>query len=83
MKGARARLKLWGLTQRSPWRTISRCRFNRPRAIDDHSCRLEPASDPFDLWRVVSMLDVDVESQPELAQHLRKPSHRSVDAGRP
>jgi predicted DNA-binding transcriptional regulator YafY len=51
--------------------------------IDDHSCLLELATDSFDLVAlVVGMLDVDfdVESPPELAQHLRKLANRFATA---
>jgi predicted DNA-binding transcriptional regulator YafY len=51
--------------------------------IDDHTCLLELASDSFDLVvLVMSTLDVDfeVESPAELAEHLRKLSHRLANA---
>ena len=51
--------------------------------IDDHTCLLELASDSLDLVSlVVGMLDVDfdIESPPELAQHLRKLSDRFANA---
>lgn len=51
--------------------------------IDDQTCRLELASDSFDLVAlVIGMLDVDfqVESPRELADHLRKLSHRFTNA---
>jgi predicted DNA-binding transcriptional regulator YafY len=51
--------------------------------VDDHTCLLELASDSLNLVSlVVGMLDVDfdVESPPELAQHLRKLSDRLANA---
>ncbi len=54
--------------------------------IDERTCRLELASDSYDLVAlVVGMLDVDfdVESPHELAGHFRKLSHRFADAGTP
>jgi predicted DNA-binding transcriptional regulator YafY len=51
--------------------------------IDEHTCRLELASDSLDLVAlVVGLLDVafEVESPPELVQHLRKLSERFADA---
>ncbi len=54
--------------------------------IDERTCRLELASDSYDLVAlVVGMLDVDfdVESPHELAGHFRKLSHRFAGAGTP
>jgi predicted DNA-binding transcriptional regulator YafY len=51
--------------------------------IDEHTCLLELASDSLDLVvLLVGMLDIDfdVESPPELAQHLRKLSERLANA---
>ncbi len=51
--------------------------------IDEHTCRLELASDSFALVALVlGILDVDfeVESPPELTTHLRKLSRRFADA---
>jgi predicted DNA-binding transcriptional regulator YafY len=51
--------------------------------IDDHTCLLELASDSFDLATlVIGLLDVDfeVDSPPELAEHLRKLSRRFATA---
>jgi acyl carrier protein len=51
--------------------------------IDDHTCRLELASDSLDLAAlVVGLLNVafDVESPPELAEHLRALSSRFAAA---
>jgi predicted DNA-binding transcriptional regulator YafY len=51
--------------------------------IDDHTCRLELASDSLDLAAlVVGLLNVafDVESPPELAEHLRALSNRFATA---
>jgi predicted DNA-binding transcriptional regulator YafY len=53
--------------------------------IDDHTCLLELASDSLDLVAlVVGMLDVDfeVQSPPELAQHLCKLSNRFANAAK-
>lgn len=53
--------------------------------IDDHTCLLELASDSFDLVvLVVAALGVDfeVESPPELAEHLRELSARLAGAAR-
>jgi predicted DNA-binding transcriptional regulator YafY len=77
------------------WPHRSRLRIHAPAAqiagrvdgivtpIDEHACLLELASDSLDLVAlVVGMLDVDfdVESPPELAQHLRKLSARFANA---
>ncbi|MGI5211847.1 helix-turn-helix transcriptional regulator [Plantactinospora sp. CA-290183] len=51
--------------------------------VDDRSCRLELASDSYDIVALVlGMLDVDftVESPPELADHLRRLSRRFAEA---
>ncbi|MEU7984169.1 YafY family protein [Streptosporangium canum] len=51
--------------------------------VDDHTCLLELAVDSFDpVVLVMSMLDADfeVESPPELVQHIRKLSTRFTDA---
>ncbi|SHF10065.1 helix-turn-helix transcriptional regulator [Streptoalloteichus hindustanus] len=51
--------------------------------IDDHNCLLELPTDSYDMVAfTVAMLDVDfeVESPPELAEHLRKLSHRFTAA---
>ncbi|MDA3625902.1 YafY family protein [Saccharopolyspora sp. WRP15-2] len=51
--------------------------------VDDSTCRLELASDSYDLVAlVVGMLDVDfeVESPPELAEHLHKLATRFTNA---
>jgi predicted DNA-binding transcriptional regulator YafY len=77
------------------WPYYSRLRIHAPASqvtgrvdgivtpIDDHTCLLELASDSLDLIAlVVGMLDIDfdVESPPELAQHLRKLSNRFANA---
>jgi predicted DNA-binding transcriptional regulator YafY len=54
--------------------------------IDEHTCLLEMASDSLDLVAIlVAILDIDfdVESPPELVQHLRKLANRFTTAAAP